>query len=1098
MSDLGTYSFLPWLRRGIANQITALDGAAGAKLRASVTVTLSAGGTGLDGAAVTPIDVPRDVALYGPGDILGLERRAVFRLEPREGTTNFEPNHLVHLEFYDEDMPWRYTPAAPGGADGGRLRPWLALIVLADDEFKEGADPRGRPLPYIDVVDTSGFPRADEAWAWAHVHVNRDLDAAHVRTTDMAAVIPRLRTTLAGNADLGFGRLVSPRKLRPDQGYTAFLMPTFEAGRRAGLGLDLDDIPATASAWEMAGRPQPLSFPYYLRWRFRTGEAGDFETLVELLKPRQVDPRVGFRDMDVQAPGSNVAPLDRPELGGILRLGGALQPPGLPPDIHETWDTPYPRPFQDTLATFINKPDDYRRAADPDPIISPPLYGRWPAMIDRVLKEYDGAPSAHRTNWIHRLNLDPRFRAAAGIGTRVIQDGQERYMEAAWNQVGDVLEASRRFRFAQFGLLTTQVWFDRHLVATAQGSTQQAMMLTAPLAKRVTLDGATIHHALRESRVQPAMTSSALRRIMRPRARLVRSLPFDATRKPDELMARVNDGAVSAAPPKVAPAGAVTADGVAAIARPAGAPAWVADALARWPRLPDIVPFVAMLLALVALLLLPWVIGVPVAVLIVTAGIYLRNLLKRWARALTAAAAVSLDQQTPAAIDALPPVPGFVVGEPGSVQPWPPGSSDSVEATRFKAALQDTLSLVAGGAAIGKPPARASLDLPRLVDQTLDALAPARTISRRFAGQVQIPPRIRDGMTALPAEILVEPMAYPVIDEPMYQPLKTLGKDYFVPHLDLIEPNSITLLETNQRFIESYMVGVNHEFARELLWREYPTDQRGTPFRQFWDVRSVYNANALPPDDFRESLRDIPPIHLWRSTDALGDHDNREQGRDNEEELVLVVRGELLKRYPNAVIYAHRACWQRKIVTQADKTLPPCQRSGAIDNTVERRRVGLTAAEEANPPPAKVLTPLYEAKVDPDIYFFGFDLTVEQARGGTGAAPGDDPGWFFVIKERPGEPRFGLDDAGPATIRCWNDFSWPIAKPDAERFLSLATAPATLTVADPGPNDERYPQYLEDVAVAWNRTTMTAADMAYILYQAPVLVAYHASEMLPK
>ena len=46
-------------------------------------------------------------------------------------------------------------------------------------------------------------------------------------------------------------------------------------------------------------------------------------------------------------------------------------------------------------------------------------------------------------------------------------------------------------------------------------------------------------------------------------------------------------------------------------------------------------------------------------------------------------------------------------------------------------------------------------------------------------------------------------------------------------------------LETNPRFIESYMVGLNHEMARELLWREYPTDQRGTCFRQFWDLSAV-------------------------------------------------------------------------------------------------------------------------------------------------------------------------------------------------------------------------------------------------------------------
>ena len=54
-------------------------------------------------------------------------------------------------------------------------------------------------------------------------------------------------------------------------------------------------------------------------------------------------------------------------------------------------------------------------------------------------------------------------------------------------------------------------------------------------------------------------------------------------------------------------------------------------------------------------------------------------------------------------------------------------------------------------------------------------------------------------------------------------------------------------------------------------------------------------------------------------------------------------------------------------------------------------------------------TPLYEARVDPDITFFGFDLTVSRARGASGEHPNDEAGWFFVIKERPGEPRFGFD-----------------------------------------------------------------------------------------
>ena len=52
-------------------------------------------------------------------------------------------------------------------------------------------------------------------------------------------------------------------------------------------------------------------------------------------------------------------------------------------------------------------------------------------------------------------------------------------------------------------------------------------------------------------------------------------------------------------------------------------------------------------------------------------------------------------------------------------------------------------------------------------------------------------------------------------------------------------------LQTNRRFVEAYMVGLNVEMGRELLWRGFPTDQRGTCFAQFWDTRSA-TAGAAP------------------------------------------------------------------------------------------------------------------------------------------------------------------------------------------------------------------------------------------------------------
>ena len=134
---LGTYSFLPWLRQVLANQIQTADFDASVRVRAQVTVQLELRGEGVSGGPQTS-PVNRPVALFGPGDIVGIERRAIVRIEPRNWITNFEPNYLPAIEFYDEDFPWRYTPAAP---DGGlhRLRPWIMLLVLQKEiEFTEG------------------------------------------------------------------------------------------------------------------------------------------------------------------------------------------------------------------------------------------------------------------------------------------------------------------------------------------------------------------------------------------------------------------------------------------------------------------------------------------------------------------------------------------------------------------------------------------------------------------------------------------------------------------------------------------------------------------------------------------------------------------------------------------------------------------------------------------------------------------------------------------------------------------------------------------------------------------------------------------------
>ena len=76
----------------------------------------------------------------------------------------------------------------------------------------------------------------------------------------------------------------------------------------------------------------------------------------------------------------------------------------------------------------------------------------------------------------------------------------------------------------------------------------------------------------------------------------------------------------------------------------------------------------------------------------------------------------------------------------------------------------------------------------------------------------------------------------PTFPQPMYEAMRDYFPDMLLPGMGLVPQNTIALLKTNPELIEAYMVGLNHEMSRELLWRGFPTDQRGTYFRQFWDA----------------------------------------------------------------------------------------------------------------------------------------------------------------------------------------------------------------------------------------------------------------------
>src|SRR2546423_8309785 len=143
------------------------------------------------------------------------------------------------------------------------------LVVLKEGEFEEGGNIKGTPLPFIKVADKKVFPPAEQLWAWAHVHVNGDLmdNQQQVLTSTPDAALLKLQKRLSENSDLAYSRILCPRKLEENMPYHAFLVPVFESGRLAGLGLDPNQPPnASFSSWPnytSGNKEEPDHFPVY-------------------------------------------------------------------------------------------------------------------------------------------------------------------------------------------------------------------------------------------------------------------------------------------------------------------------------------------------------------------------------------------------------------------------------------------------------------------------------------------------------------------------------------------------------------------------------------------------------------------------------------------------------------------------------------------------------------------------------------------------------------------------------------------------------------------------------------------------------------------
>ncbi len=859
--------FLPWVRYGTIaslglkavlgkNKLYSTGSTAPPlKTRVEVPIKLRLRGS----EEISDINVP--LSLYGPGDVIGIDPREIVRTQPRPQTTDFPPHLFPFIEFDRPDFPWMFTPAGPDSDNC--LRPWIVLVVVRKQRARLTPDPR-KPLPVLTCPVTE-LPDLDESWAWVH--------GQYVGGTDEH--LEGLNGVLNTKPHQNVSRLLCPRKLEPRQGgtnggYYACLVPAFETGRRAGLGLPVAADENLKNAWDVTATSMKVELPVYYHWEFGAGAGGSFEELVdrlqfidaEKLPPRAGEPVERLMNMQQPFPGENNqnATLDIPAaLHALAEVPSTWiqkpERPGQPEQKAEAFKL-----FQRRLQVLLESAGSKSNLPAP-----PPIYGCWHAydkegrIAGPDMKLDEKAPG-----WLRDLNLDPRYRVAAALGTRVIQHQQEQLVAAAWEQAAALKAVNQWLRQKQLGRSVTASVHQKRLGSLSPEAFQQ---ITAPL-------------------VVPKPSG--------------RGVPFQV---------RATEGGGQA--PTVSPAGVLSSAVVSApfrrMARPLGSVARQRAAVGMAGT------------------------GVrPSAVAALATGL------------------MAPQAQLCSSLMQIVPPPGATAGAvaiSGYPCEAPPADSQREEARKklLEQMKEERLEEIKPDATFGQE-ATARLELPKEAEshERSDALQPFR-----FS---------------------------PSFPQPMFEPLRDLFQDMLVPGMDKIPYNSVILLKANARFIESYMVGLNHEFSRELLWREFPTHLGGTYFRRFWGSGSD------------KSAPDIPRIGDWNN--EFGSNLDPERGKNL---YMLLIRGDLLLRHPNAIIYAQKA--------------PSYDPNSGPSTELETSGIKF---------------PLTRIDPVPGVTLLGFVFGADEK-------PDQSPGWFFVFEEHPTEMRFGLDESRKqGDLVSWRELAWNI------------------------------------------------------------------------
>jgi len=840
---------------------------------------------------------------------------------------------------------------------GDRPLPWIALVVLRAEEATLAG---GRPLPIL-TAPGAALPNLSDSWAWAHVEA---------RVADGADPEPAVVADVRSGSQAVISRLICPRRLVAGRSWLACVVPTTRAGVAAGLGASAAVERPFGPAWT-AGEAATVRLPVYHSWRFSTGEEGSFEELARRIEPvsgTALAAAWGFgeRSVSLHDPWPETTLFEGAPADVTVTVQGALRLPGSARAVEPWSDEPTRARFVETLTAQLNAPAAHRaapvaQAGGPaeQPASEPPNASS--AVVPPIYgAQFAGVTTVPGDGWAAQLNLEVRHRIAAALGTRYVQQEQEFLMARAWEQLGAVEDANRLLAVRELATEAATRAQLKHLATIDAG---ELTVLADPMRTAVTVsEQGTLAQTLSDSALPDGVASTAFKRIARPGGGL------------DRRLARVR----AAAPDAMPAAAPLLADGLggrrllpqpieAVTAEPDGTIAPVGADRASLPAAR----------ALVGLLD-----GQRLLLDREAPGLALLDTLQGVATTMAVAAAVTSASPSPRALRGLRRQAEAVVLEP-PLQPPPAPAFD--------------VGSIADALRRGIEPLGQQL-------QTVGELIAADAVRRRT---------VEDPRPLRPI------MEHPRFGMPMAVELLQRWPDWALPGLSAFPADRATLLEANVPFVEALLVGLNHEFNRELLWREFPTDQLGTAFARFWPV----------PD----GAPDVDEIARWPLADPLGVHDRTGSAGL----LVLLVRAELLRRFPGTVVLAAKSVGG----------LLPDEGTGEWERPV--------------PVP-----------LDGQTTLFLFRLTAERARAER---------WLFVLREPLRGTRFGFDDGDPLPLATWADLDWGRVPLDDRGFVI------------PRMVEDRPPRPRDPAGAAWGAD---AADVARIAFQRQFQVAFSAGMML--